>query len=373
MIFSSIIIPTFNRAASLQHTLTSLLQLSIGAERFEVIVIDNGSTDSTNQVVLEVIEKHPLHQVRYIYDPEPGLLTGRHRGALEARGELLTFVDDDIVATPDWLTAIVQTFEDSSVQLVGGRNLPRYEGPPPPWLKGFWWIPPSGGQACGSLSLLNMGDAQRDIDANYIWGLNFSIRQQALFDLGGFHPDCIPEALQHFQGDGETGLTIQATERGYRAVYQPAAIVYHCVPAGRLTPEYFQRRAYFQGVCDSYTTMRRQGGLAPPVPEQPPTEESGLHRLGRYARHPLLHSCNLVRRLFPKPKPLPPVAIVEEAELNQIRHGVESAYRSGYAFHQHAVRDMPGLIDWVLREDYWDYRLPKLAGPPPSQSQGQSS
>jgi GT2 family glycosyltransferase len=80
-------------------------------------------------------------QIRYIFDhPEPGLLTGKHRGALEAKykGELLVFVDDDIEATSGWLQAILETFKSPRVELVGGRNLPKFVVQPPEWLESFY-------------------------------------------------------------------------------------------------------------------------------------------------------------------------------------------------------------------------------------------
>jgi glucosyl-dolichyl phosphate glucuronosyltransferase len=352
---SSVIIPTANRSEALGQSLMSLVGLNYDADNFEILVIDNGSTDRTKEVVHEVIAHHPQHRIRYIYDPEPGLLTGRHRGAQEARGELLTFVDDDIEADPRWLAAIVKTFQDPSVQLVGGRNLPKYAVSPPAWLEGFWWTPPYGGHACGSLSLLDLGETPCDIDANYIWGLNFSIRREALFDLGGFHPDIVPMHLQHLQGDGETGLTIKANQSGYRALYQPQALVHHCVPAGRLTPEYFERREFFQGVCDSYTAIRRQGDIVVHNPS-----ETGGQRLRRYARHPLHHARNFVQRLLTRPPPPPNEPGTEGPELSWIKQRVQAAYQKGYTFHQDAVRQTPGLLGWVLRENYWDYRLPQL-------------
>ena len=88
------------------------------------------------------------------------------------------FVDDDIEADGRWLQSIIDTFADPTVQLVGGKNLPKYEIAPPKWLEGFWGSTPYGGRACGDLSLLDLGDCPIDIDANYVWGLNFAIRKQ---------------------------------------------------------------------------------------------------------------------------------------------------------------------------------------------------
>jgi glucosyl-dolichyl phosphate glucuronosyltransferase len=209
---NSIIIPTMNRASVLKLAIDSFCQQNFPVDRYEIIVVDNGSTDNTKNVTDAAISAYPAHQIHYIYEPIPGLLSGRHRGILAATGEILIFVDDDIEADRGWLKSMIDTFEDPTIQLVGGKNLPKYEITPPQWLAGFWETTVYGGQICSYLSLLDLGDRLLDINANYIWGLNFAIRQDILVKLGGFHPDCVPKHLQYLQGDGETGLTIKATK-----------------------------------------------------------------------------------------------------------------------------------------------------------------
>jgi glucosyl-dolichyl phosphate glucuronosyltransferase len=342
----SCIIPTLNRSALLRNTINSLLNQSISQDMYEILVIDNGSTDDTKDISQSIIKETANRQIRYVFEPEPGLLAGRHRGVLEARGELLIFVDDDIEATSGWLQAIFETFTSPRVQLVGGRNLPKFAVQPPAWLEGFYDAMPDGGRSCGWLSLLDLGESEREIDPNFVWGLNFAIRRRALHDLGGFHPDCIPREFQKFQGDGETGLTMAARLRGYPAVYQPKATVYHIVPKSRLTPEYFEKRAYYQGVCDSYSDIRREGtgGSAGSVKVTTFSLRYGLRIAGRIVRS---------LKYLQKQKS----ATEESGEVAAIRMRVQRAYQAGYEFHQNAVRSSPELLAWVLRPDYWDYRL----------------
>lgn len=66
--------------------------------------------------------------------------------------------------------------------------------------------------------------------------------------------------MQHFQGDGETGLTQKANANGYKAIYQPKALVFHQVLKQRMTYEYFDHRYFHQGICDSYSEIRRNNG-----------------------------------------------------------------------------------------------------------------
>ncbi|MBD1849814.1 glycosyltransferase family 2 protein [Cyanobacteria bacterium FACHB-502] len=118
----SIIIPTLNRDNLLKSTIKSFCLQYFSPDQFEILVVDNGSTDNTKDIAQAAINEFSPHQIRYIYEPEPGLLSGRHPGALEARGKILTFVDDDIEADPEWLRAIKESFNDPTVKLVGGAT-----------------------------------------------------------------------------------------------------------------------------------------------------------------------------------------------------------------------------------------------------------
>ena len=335
----SIIIPTLNRDKYLRECLISLVRQYFNIDQYEILVIDNGSVDNTKVSTQTISSLFNNHHIRYIYEPEPGLLSGRHRGVLEAKSDILIFVDDDIEADPNWLSAIYESFQDPSVQLVGGRNLPKYETEPPEWLNWFWVDHPFG-KWLGELSLLDFGEQVREIDANYVWGLNFSIRRQALFDLGGFHPDCIPKHLQHFQGNGETGLTIKANQLGYKAIYQPKALVMHQVPKSRMTHEYFEQRYFYQGVCNSYTKIRELGHL-PKVNifNEIKTQIKSLLKKSK-------------EQIFNNP-------ILKSEELFLKSHLLKSM-NAGSQFHQNAIHENPLLLNWILKADYWDYKLPNI-------------
>lgn len=337
MTLVSIIIPTFNRDQYLKQCLLSLVQQTTPVDQYEILIIDNGSTDRTRSIAEETITLFPKHRIHYIYEPEPGLLSGRHRGALEAHGDILIFVDDDIEADKDWLEAINESFQDISVQLVGGRNLPKYETKPPEWLEWFWLELPFG-KIFPELSLLDFGEKIQEIEAYYVWGLNFSIRRQALFDLGGFHPDCIPKHLQHFQGDGETGLALKANKLQYKAIYHPQALVWHQVPKSRMTYQYFEQRFFYQGVCNSYTEIRELGHL-PKIDKIKQLKEFVMTLL-RQLKKQLFSQSSLSK------------------EEHSLKYKLYKALKTGSEFHQNAIRKNPELLDWVLKSDYWDYKLP---------------
>lgn len=352
MILVSITIPTFNRAKYLKLAVDSLVNQNFPPDKYEVMIIDNGSTDDTKEISDSAIAAHPNHHIRYIYEQIPGLLSGRHRGALEAMGDILVFADDDIEVAPNWLSAIYEMFKDPKVHLVGGKNLPKYEDEPPLWLKCMWSATPYRGKACGYLSLLDLGDEVKEIDPNYVWGLNFSIRKKTLFELGGFHPDCIPKHLQRFQGDGETGLTIKIKEKGYKAIYQPRALVYHVIPSERMTVSYFESRMFYQGVCDSFSKIRREGGLFQELNDSFDSKKYFI-RLRTTLTLTFRNPFKLIKIIFDK------VLFRYRKEIKSILEKMSQAYTEGYQFHRNEVQNDPKLLHWVLKKDYFDYRLPE--------------
>src|SRR5258708_38899380 len=114
---TSVIVPTRNRSSELASCLASLAQQTLAADAFEVVVVDNASEDATKEVVAHAVAAYPKHSIRYLFEEVPGLLSGRHRGATAATGEILVFIDDDIEASQDWLAAIVDSYTDNEVHV----------------------------------------------------------------------------------------------------------------------------------------------------------------------------------------------------------------------------------------------------------------
>jgi glucosyl-dolichyl phosphate glucuronosyltransferase len=336
--YISVIIPTRNRSRTLRVTLNSLLNQN-DLKDLEVIIIDNGSTDDTKQICDPFINDSKL-KFKYYYDDEPGLLTGRHLGASLAKGDVIGFLDDDVELAPTWVAGIKDAFINSKIHLATGPCLPRHEIEPPAWLQYFWSKIRGKGLACDWLSLIDLGNKKRFIDPNLVWGLNFCIRKDALFALGGFHPDNIPANLQMYQGDGETGLTMKARSEGYKALYHPEIKLFHLIAAERLTIVYFQKRAFYQGVCNSYTHLRKK-------------------HLG-FTEKDKLTTKDKVKWLL---KPVKSLIV----EMNKLRTPKEIVNlkelllkyeKAGFNFHQNAFKENPNLQNWVLKKDYWDYKLP---------------
>ncbi len=220
--FLSVIIPTRNRAKYLAGALASITGQTYPQELFEVIVVDNGSTDNTKEVCQSFNDR--IKNLRYFYEPTPGLHVGRHLGMREAKSEILVYADDDIEAFPTWLEAIAESFQNPEVVLVGGKNLPKWEAEPPDWILKMWEKDKNGNRILGYLSILDLGDEKKFISPFHVFGCNFSIRKNILLEAGGFHPDAMPKELIIYRGDGETHVSEYIHKKKVQGLLPPRRI-----------------------------------------------------------------------------------------------------------------------------------------------------
>lgn len=329
----SVIIPTRNRAASLDVALKSVQSQVFPEAEFEILVIDNGSTDGTRQVVDSL--RQSSGNVRYFFDPTPGLHVGRHRGLKEAQGEVLVYADDDIEATSTWLEAIHECFQTPRVALVGGNNYPKFEDTPPAWLQKLWRKPAYGGQAIPSLSVLQLPAGQRPVSPFSVWGCNFSIRRDVLLDAGGFHPDSMPDEHIRFRGDGETHVSAHVAKAGLNCLFDSRASVHHAVPKSRMTFEYFRKRAFNQGVSDSFSRLRNG------------------HRRRQLSSISYKSAVAIARAVLGGVRECLDNLLSQDRELKDLDRVMQEGYREGYTYHQAVYRDDPEVRTWVHKSDYY--------------------
>jgi glycosyltransferase involved in cell wall biosynthesis len=112
----SVIIPTYNRKDLLRDTLQSLVQVTYPSDRFEVIIVDDGSTDGTQQITAETFP----FTLRYVQQSNQGDAAARNFGAQQSQADLLVFLDDDILVEPEYLTHLIQAHEMSQNRIVVG-------------------------------------------------------------------------------------------------------------------------------------------------------------------------------------------------------------------------------------------------------------
>src|SRR5262249_25049976 len=130
----TVILCTYNRCESLERTLQSIARSSMpSSATWEILVVDNKSTDATRAVVERFCQSHPLH-FRYLYEPKPGKSNALNAGIREAQGDVFAFLDDDVVVEANWLQNLTTPLQSGEWAGAGGRIVPDQDFKPPRWI-----------------------------------------------------------------------------------------------------------------------------------------------------------------------------------------------------------------------------------------------
>ncbi|MGH9158684.1 MAG: glycosyltransferase family 2 protein, partial [Vicinamibacteraceae bacterium] len=242
----SVVVCTHNRARFLRDALRSVVDQDFPRPDYEVIVVDNASSDDTGQVVADF----RIHgNVRYVHEPTLGLNHARNTGWRAAEGEYVAYFDDDALAGPGWLAAIRDGFAAADgPAIIGGRVDPIWEVERPAWL--------SDGAAT-ALTIVDWGATARPlakVPREWLTGVNFAMPVSLLRELGGFDSR-LDRVGNRLLSNGDILIQRRAQQRGYPCLYHPEMRVRHMVPASRLTQHWFVSRYYWQGMSDAAMEM----------------------------------------------------------------------------------------------------------------------
>lgn len=237
----SVVVATRNRAAFLPAAIQSLVAQT-SAARFEVVVVDNASEDTTPEVISALVQSDP--RIRTIAEPVVGLSHAKNAGIRAARGRLILFTDDDVVVEDGWIAAYTEFFSRPRRDAVvaGGPVLPvpldLSEWPP--------WV---GGSARADLPSLFYGDAERPLRASeWLWGANMAALKDVLASLGGFRAGLGRGARAATFEDVD--LVDRLRETGGQAWYCPHAPVQHRVDPSKARPREMLLTAFNRGCND---------------------------------------------------------------------------------------------------------------------------
>lgn len=247
--FISIIIPTYNRANSIKYTLDSFLNQNYPEEKYEIIVCDNKSTDNVKEVIFEYIKQYGEKRIKYIFESRQGVHYARNSAAKIAKGELLYFTDDDMIADFNLLKNLVPIFKDNNkVGCATGRILPRWETKPPKWIENY----------CKN-SLLSLNDLGKITKVSRydigVYSCHEAIRKTAFWETGGFHPEYTKDV---YLGDGETGLNQDIIKNGWLMAYVGTSKIYHMIPEKRMTQKHINKVSSNNGNAMSYNEYREK-------------------------------------------------------------------------------------------------------------------
>jgi GT2 family glycosyltransferase len=228
----TVAIPTYNRADFLRQTLAGIAAQHFPREHYEVLVIDNNSSDHTRSVVAEFAAAQPAP--RYVHEPRQGLDYARNRAITEARGEIMVFGDDDILVQPDWLAQLaVPLLADHQQRIgaVGGEVIPVFPDGLPDWVR-EWHAPLAFRPDAGPLEARHSP-----------MGANLAFPKWVFDRLGLFHTALDRAAGNYFSG-GDSEMIRRVRAAGFAVWFAPGAAVQHQMPASRTTFRYARRHAF---------------------------------------------------------------------------------------------------------------------------------
>jgi len=248
----TVIICCHNSSALLPRTIECLARQAVAPGiPWEVLIVDNASTDDTGSMALRLWPPDCRAPLRVVQEPQLGLAHARARGIAEARYEFLTFVDDDNWPNPAWVQVTYEVMRDHpGVGALGGINDPEFETERPGWFGQVAYLYATGpeGEPSGDVTRMHL-----------LCGAGLNLRQTALVDLR--------EKGFRFISAGRTGASLGAGEdseithslrlAGWRLWIDPRLRLKHFLPERRLRWEYARRLAYWS----AYATPERDALL----------------------------------------------------------------------------------------------------------------
>lgn len=241
MICLSLVIATYNRAEQLMITLNSVAAQSKASAQWECIVVDNNSSDNTQQCVEEFIAQHPQHNFRYHFEAKQGLSHARNAGIKQAQGDIIAFIDDDERIVPDFIGAYIKLFEDyPAAMAAGGKIIAEYPTGRPRWMSHYTERPIA--------NPMDFGDYIRPFPKGRIPGGGNMAMRREVFDKIGVFNTSLGRTGKSLIGGEESDLFERIAAAGMECYYAPRAVMYHIIPAEKLTDSYFERLCFNTGL-----------------------------------------------------------------------------------------------------------------------------
>lgn len=244
----SVIICTWNRAELLRQTLRSLQQCRVPAGvNWEVLIVDNNSTDETSAVCQQFVGEEP-QRFRYIVEKQQGKSFALNTGVENAAGRILAFTDDDVLVDPAWLAEILRVFEGHQCLGVAGKIVPLWNSAKPSWFtsEGPYKLLPA-------IVSYNLGEDLCELRAPAL-GANLALRKDAFQRYGMFRTDLGPTAGSEVRGEDHE-LCWRLLRAGERLLYAPNAVISHPVEKRRMDRRYFE--AWYYGMGQSRPRLER--------------------------------------------------------------------------------------------------------------------
>jgi glycosyltransferase involved in cell wall biosynthesis len=237
----TVLLATRNGAATLPRVLDAYCALEPPPGGWKVVIVDNGSTDSSRDTIKSFTERLPL---TYVYEPATGKNAALNTGLKSVSGDVVVLTDDDAVPKQDWLIRLREAADaNPSASIFGGAVVPLWESKPPAWLLDDV---PLGWTYTVSDPNLKAGA----VGARQIFGPNMAVRR-AIFEKGyRFDASIGPDGSRSYAMGSETEFVLRVMSEGARAWYVPTAVVQHCVRVTQMRRSWIIGRMARAGRCE---------------------------------------------------------------------------------------------------------------------------
>lgn len=211
----SIVVCTHNRADLLTDCVDSLLKQTIDKSRFEIIIVDNNSTDNTEEIAQRFSKNH--NNIKYFKETITGYSAPRNCGWKNATGNIVAYIDDDEIASPDWLKSIEKAFQmEEKPDIIGGICLPKYDVDPPDWFT----------ESMGGTNKNRQKGILNQRTDSYLGCGNIALKKEVLEKLNGFSNDFNTNNGFLMMGE-DTDICQRAIKAGFKLYYDPDIKIYH--------------------------------------------------------------------------------------------------------------------------------------------------
>jgi glycosyltransferase involved in cell wall biosynthesis len=245
----SVILCTYNRDKYIYNVLKSVAENDYPHDQYEIVLVNNNSTDGTENECRRFQADYPDIRFRYFLEKNQGLSYARNCGIRNAQGDLLAYVDDDATVNPEYLRTYSDFFtHHPEAVAAGGPILPVYETEEPEWMTHY-----TRQLITGKLFL---GNNQREFPRGAFPGGGNACYRKSVFDTVGLFNVELGRKGNSLIGAEEKDLFDKMTTHGMHFYYLPNAILYHIIPPHKLTQDYFNRLTYSIGVSERYRTQQ---------------------------------------------------------------------------------------------------------------------
>jgi glycosyltransferase involved in cell wall biosynthesis len=247
----SICICTYNGKARVGEVLAALSKQTLDQCEWELLLIDNASTDGTGDFAGKLISEKFGNAGRVVSEKQPGLSFARARAAQEARGQILCFLDDDNIPAADFVSASWRAFEQyPKAGVIGGKVSPRWEVKPTALAEVV---------APFALAICDLGEIPKRLDdpGGGIVGAGLCVRRNVLQDVfKGFLASAVTDRKgSSLMSGGDLAISVSARQLGWECWYIPTLQIEHVMPASRMDKNYLQK--LYEGIGRGQAAIRK--------------------------------------------------------------------------------------------------------------------